>query len=63
MDVDGSGNVSMDEFVLALERFGVQVVGANDKCPGGWPRDVVAALFPCELFETLFATNRWCRKG
>jgi len=45
MDLDGSGNVSLEEFIAALERFGLQVVGAKDKCPGGWPREVVAALF------------------
>jgi len=45
MDRDGSGNVSMDEFIAALEKFGLIMVGAKDKCPGGWPRDVVTALF------------------
>jgi len=44
-DYDGSGSVSMSEFITALERFGLLIVDPKDKCPGGWPREVVVALF------------------
>ena len=40
-DVDGSGTVSMSEFIKALERFGMHVAGQRPGI-GGLPMDVVA---------------------
>lgn len=47
MDRDNSGSVSMPEFVLAMEKFGMQVQSAGEKgvAPGGWSHDLVSALF------------------
>ena len=44
LDTDGSGGVSLDEFIKALERFGMHVQGMRPGV-GGLPRDVVQALF------------------
>lgn len=43
-DTDGSGAVSMSEFVKALERFGMHVAGQRPGI-GGLPMDVVQSLF------------------
>ena len=44
LDTDGSGGVSVDEFIKALERFGMHVAGMG-KGVGGLPRATVEALF------------------
>ena len=44
LDTDGSGGVNLDEFIKALERFGMHVQGMRPGV-GGLPRDVVQALF------------------
>ena len=43
-DTDGSGAVSMGEFVKALERFGMHTTGQRPGV-GGLPMDVVQSLF------------------
>ena len=43
-DADGSRNVSISEFISALERFGMHVAGKRPGV-GGLPMDVVQALF------------------
>ena len=43
-DTDGSGAVSMSEFVKTLERFGMHVAGQRPGI-GGLPMDVVQSLF------------------
>lgn len=44
LDTDGSGGVTLDEFIKALERFGMHVAGMRQGL-GGLPRDTVQALF------------------
>lgn len=44
LDTDGSGGVSIDEFIKALERFGMHVAGMRPGV-GGLRKDVVQALF------------------
>merc|ERR1719181_2368973 len=44
LDTDGSGGVNLDEFIKALDRFGMHVAGMR-KGLGGLPRDTVQALF------------------
>jgi Ca2+-binding EF-hand superfamily protein len=44
LDSDGSGGVSVDEFIKALERFGMHVQGMRPGV-GGLPKDTVQALF------------------
>lgn len=44
LDTNGSGDVDIDEFIKALERFGMHVSGVRQGV-GGLPRDVVQALF------------------
>ena len=44
LDTDGSGGVSVDEFIKALERFGMHVQGMRPGV-GGLPKDTVQALF------------------
>jgi len=44
LDTDGSGGVNLDEFIKALERFGMHVAGIRQGL-GGLPRDTVQALF------------------
>lgn len=44
LDANGSGDVDLDEFIKALERFGMHVAGQR-KGVGGLPRDTVQALF------------------
>ena len=43
-DLDGSGAVSIGEFIKALERFGMHVAGQRPGV-GGLPMDVVQSLF------------------
>jgi hypothetical protein len=44
LDANNSGGVDIDEFIKALERFGMHVVGMR-KGVGGLPRETVQALF------------------
>lgn len=44
LDSDGSGGVSLEEFIKALERFGMHVAGMRQGV-GGLPKDTVQALF------------------
>ena len=44
LDTNNSGGVDLDEFIKALERFGMHVVGMR-KGVGGLPKDTVQALF------------------
>lgn len=44
LDTDGSGGVNLEEFIKALERFGMHVAGMRQGV-GGLPRDTVQALF------------------
>ena len=44
LDTDGSGGVNLDEFIKALERFGMHVQGMRPGV-GGLPKDTVQALF------------------
>lgn len=45
MDTDGSGGVSLEEFIGALERFGLHVEGKGVQGCGGIKLSVVQALF------------------
>ena len=69
LDADGSGDVTLDEFVLALERSGIDVE-ARGNGPGGLPMPVVRSLF--QRYATSggdtvsyseFASNFWSREG
>jgi len=44
LDTNGSGGVDIDEFIKALERFGMHVAGMR-KGVGGLPKETVQALF------------------
>ena len=44
LDTDGSGGVNLDEFIKALERFGMHVAGMRPGV-GGLSKEVVQALF------------------
>ena len=44
-DINKSGTVDFDEFVNALEKFGMHVAGGRRKGVGGLPIDTVRALF------------------
>jgi len=44
-DIDKSGSVSIDEFVQALEKFGMHVANGRRAGVGGIPMDLVQALF------------------
>lgn len=44
LDTNGSGGVDIDEFIKALERFGMHVTGVR-KGVGGLPKETVQALF------------------
>ena len=44
LDANNSGGVDLDEFIKALERFGMHVVGMR-KGVGGLPKETVQALF------------------
>jgi hypothetical protein len=44
LDNDGSGGVTLEEFIKALERFGMHVAGVRPGV-GGLPKATVAALF------------------
>ena len=44
LDTNNSGGVDIDEFIKALERFGMHVTGMR-KGVGGLPKETVQALF------------------
>jgi hypothetical protein len=44
LDTNGSGVIGLDEFIKALERFGMHVSGVRPG-PGGMPRETCQALF------------------
>ena len=44
-DLDGSGEVSIREFTLAMERFGLSIERPNSRGTGGVPLSVLRALF------------------
>lgn len=44
LDTDGSGGVTINEFIKALERFGMHVQGMRQGL-GGLPKDTVQSLF------------------
>ena len=71
-DTDGSGEVSYDEFVRALERFGLQVSSEllPGRASGGVRADVMRALFEkynadgsAELSYTEFAAGLYGGRG
>ena len=70
LDADGSGDVTLDEFVLALERSGIDVE-ARGNGPGGLPMPVVRSLFQRYATsggvdvrrEAVGQRTRWCDKG
>ena len=44
-DTDGSGEVSFNEFVMAMERFGLQCQKPGQRGKGGVPPEVMRGLF------------------